>query len=528
MLALQNTAKNCENQTYIKEQLSQFYNIIDYHVFCQSYRLAEHQLATQSFCFHLNFIHGCNPNLVKKIKYPLFDNGGERLILANHSLKQLNIINNRQHRGSLSSVSNFINKCKTPMGKRKLHNMLIHPTNNSKWLNKQYEIIKYVIDNYDKFSDIRKKLTEIGDIERLYRKLILHRVAPAELSQFYQNLRCILNIYTTLNDDEKINNYINNPNLSKNCSELMKILDDNLLLTESAKISSIKFDVNIFKRDKYPTLDKLEKEYVESKDKLECIRIDLERFIIKYKSNRTNTMVRYHETDKNGLFLSMTNKRSKILQEELKKADDKITLNYVSSYDSTTGQLTFEPRKIQYIKHTKNNLRLDSSQLNKMYASIFTNKEILKDELSDIYKEFINLLQNYSEQIENIVKYVTELDLVITKAYLAIKYNYCMPKINNEASHSFLQAKNMRHPLIEHLQQEEYYVPNDIDLGFDTEQRGILLYGTNAVGKSSLIRSIGICVIMAQAGLFVPCSEFIYKPYKSIFTRILGNDDLFK
>jgi DNA mismatch repair protein MutS len=524
----QNTAKNCENQTYIKEQLSQFYNIIDYHVFCQSYRLAEHQLATQSFCFHLNFIHGCNPNLVKKIKYPLFDNGGERLILANHSLKQLNIINNRQHRGSLSSVSNFINKCKTPMGKRKLHNMLIHPTNNSKWLNKQYEIIKYVIDNYDKFSDIRKKLTEIGDIERLYRKLILHRVAPAELSQFYQNLRCILNIYTTLNDDEQINNYINNPNLSKNCSELMKILDDNLLLTESAKISSIKFDVNIFKRDKYPTLDKLEKEYVESKDKLECIRIDLERFIIKYKSNRTNTMVRYHETDKNGLFLSMTNKRSKILQEELKKADDKITLNYVSSYDSTTGQLTFEPRKIQYIKHTKNNLRLDSSQLNKMYASIFTNKEILKDELSDIYKEFINLLQNYSEQIENIVKYVTELDLVITKAYLAIKYNYCMPKINNEASHSFLQAKNMRHPLIEHLQQEEYYVPNDIDLGFDTEQRGILLYGTNAVGKSSLIRSIGICVIMAQAGLFVPCSEFIYKPYKSIFTRILGNDDLFK
>jgi DNA mismatch repair protein MutS len=64
-------------------------------------------------------------------------------------------------------------------------------------------------------------------------------------------------------------------------------------------------------------------------------------------------------------------------------------------------------------------------------------------------------------------------------------------------------------------------------LGRDSED-GILLYGTNAVGKSSLIKSIGICVILAQAGFFVPCSNFVYKPYKKLFTRILGNDNLFK
>ena len=57
---------------------------------------------------------------------------------------------------------------------------------------------------------------------------------------------------------------------------------------------------------------------------------------------------------------------------------------------------------------------------------------------------------------------------------------------------------------------------------------GILLYGTNAVGKTSFIRSLGISLIMAQSGLFVPCSEFIYMPYTYIFTRILGNDNIFK
>jgi DNA mismatch repair protein MutS len=48
------------------------------------------------------------------------------------------------------------------------------------------------------------------------------------------------------------------------------------------------------------------------------------------------------------------------------------------------------------------------------------------------------------------------------------------------------------------------------------------------VGKTSFIRALGISVIMAQAGLFVPATEFVYYPYKYIFTRILGNDNLFR
>ena len=65
-----------------------------------------------------------------------------------------------------------------------------------------------------------------------------------------------------------------------------------------------------------------------------------------------------------------------------------------------------------------------------------------------------------------------------------------------------------------------------MELGSDRD--GLLLYGTNAVGKTSFIRAIGISIVMAQAGLFVPCSNMSFKPYSKIFTRILGNDNLFK
>ena len=523
--------KNCDNQTFIKEQLNHFYEIMEYHVFCQTHRLDEHQMATQAFCFHLDFIYNCNPNLVKKIKKPVYDNEGNRLILGNHSLKQLNIINNQQHRGVLSSVSSFVNKCNTPMGKRKLHNKLINPINDSKILVKQYKITDYVKSNFSSFEDIRKELKNIGDIERLYRKLILQRVAPAELSQFYNGLKVILKIYTTLKSDKKLHKHIKCPNLSKKCKKLMKILDENIVLTESAKISTVRFDVNIFKRGIHPELDGLEKEWVESKDKLEALRMYMERFVIKYKGKKTQHMIKYHETDKNGLFLSMTGNRVKILKEELKKdklGDNERTIQYKSNYSNIVKEIKFNPHEVNYVKHTKSNMKLDSNLLNKIYYSIFSDKECLKKELATVYKSFIVSLQEYSEQIESIVHYVTELDLILTNAFIAKKYNYCMPVIDKTAKRSFLKAKDMRHILIENLNENETYVPNDVELGTNTSQNGILLYGTNAVGKSSLIRSIGICVIMAQAGLFVPCSKFVYKPYKSIFTRILGNDNLFK
>ena len=127
--------------------------------------------------------------------------------------------------------------------------------------------------------------------------------------------------------------------------------------------------------------------------------------------------------------------------------------------------------------------------------------------------------------MEGVICYTTTIDMLQCKCYVAHKYNYCRPKIA-DAEKSYMSFKGIRHPLIEHIQTNELYVTNDLDIGKDTN--GLLLYGTNAVGKTSLIKSIGISVVMAQAGMFVPCSSFEYCPYSSIFTRILGNDNIFK
>ena len=161
--------------------------------------------------------------------------------------------------------------------------------------------------------------------------------------------------------------------------------------------------------------------------------------------------------------------------------------------------------------------------------------------VSVIYYGFIGSLHEYYRDFENTTAFVSAVDMVQNRCYVARKYRYCRPVIVRHTNHSdtsasFVRASGLRHCLIERINEEECYVSNDIELGGystselkdDTTTSGMLLYGTNAVGKTSLIRAIGIAIIMAQAGFYVPASSFVYRPYRAIMTRILGNDNLFK
>ena len=153
----------------------------------------------------------------------------------------------------------------------------------------------------------------------------------------------------------------------------------------------------------------------------------------------------------------------------------------------------------------------------------------MKDMITKIYLSILDKFeQQWLDKVDTIIEFITLVDVSYTKAYIAKKYNYCKPTIVGCSEKSFVNSQDLRHCLIEHLQQNEIYVANDLVLGDANGNSGILLYGTNAVGKTSFIRAIGIAVIMAQAGLYVPCSSFEFQPYKYIFTRILGNDNIFK
>lgn len=135
-----------------------------------------------------------------------------------------------------------------------------------------------------------------------------------------------------------------------------------------------------------------------------------------------------------------------------------------------------------------------------------------------------------SSAAQGIEAWCAEVDLSWTVAAIAAEWNWVRP-VFTAATESSICVRGLRHPILERLTTVPY-VSHAIELGPGgpgnpgAADRGLLLYGMNASGKSSLMKAIGLCCLLAQTGFPVPAISCELRPFKALFTRILGNDNL--
>jgi DNA mismatch repair protein MutS len=528
--------QNCMKQKYIQHILSLFYGE---EVFSICSEFQENILATQAFCYLLDFIQEHNPDLVKKIGLPNIQNSNDRMVLANHTLKQLNIIDDHSGAGKktgiFSSVLSFLNRCCTAMGKRSFQMQLLNPTTNEKWLVEQYEMIEKMTtdENYRGMIDpIRKTLGQVRDLEKVSRQLILRKIYPSSIYHLYHSIQKTQQIHLCFYEFPEIMEYLCSKNGSprenfgKDCTHLLNFIDNYLEIENTKTIHSMQnFDQNIIRPGISAVLDDLLINFEKNTQCLENFRNVINGLMRQTEKNPSDTeYVKLHETDKSGVSVQITRKRGELLKKLLNEmiANGRTTLALGDSIEIPL-------KDIRFSKATGTNDEIECSLLHRITRELLSSKEKINDEIAKVYLEFIRTMEkDWFSILENISRYLSALDVLLCKSYIAIEYHYCKPTILSDREKSFVDARELRHCLIEQIQQNEIYVPNDLCLGKPESCDGILLYGTNAVGKTSMIRALGISLIMAQSGMFVPCTSYEYKPYTSIFSRILGNDNLFK
>ena len=136
----------------------------------------------------------------------------------------------------------------------------------------------------------------------------------------------------------------------------------------------------------------------------------------------------------------------------------------------------------------------------------------------------VEVLRDHVEPVQQIIRDIRQTDVACSHAILARRYRYTRPVLVDGES-SFLRVNGIRHPVLEVIHEEHEYVPNDVDMD---RYHGILLYGINSSGKSTLLRAIGLSVIMAQIGMFVPCAEMRLTPFRKMWTQIEHFDNMYK
>jgi DNA mismatch repair protein MutS len=520
----------CMNQKYIKEIIGKSFGVEAFDI-CSEFQ--ENIIATQSFCFLLNFMQEHNADLIRKVSIPDFNNTSTRMTLANHTHLQLNIISdNASKNGKLSCVSSFLNKCCSSMGKRLFKHQILNPNFDDEWLNKEYEMTGFMLDNYHFVDLFRKQLSKLKDIEKMCRQVVIKKIYPSAISQLYSGIEIAQQINTCLFENKEVCEYLCDsfekigeqaPNIyiEETCGKIKKFLNDRLIIDMCSSIQSMtNFEENIICKGYCRELDDIEEEYNKTQVIFFRIKQHFNDLIQNHENNHDTEYIKIHETEKSGVSLQITAKRSQLLRTVLNKMAGRVKM---------PADKSFSYDEVKFTKASSTNMEIEFPLLNSVCKDLLLLKDKMNKMISIVYLQTLDDLEkNCYSMIENICTYLSKVDVLQNKTYVAKQYNYCKPQIDTSATKSFLDARELRHCLIEHIQENEIYVTNDVKLGTVSGVDGMLVYGTNAVGKTSLIRAVGIAIIMAQSGMYVPCSKFLYKPYQSIFSRILGNDNLFK
>jgi DNA mismatch repair protein MutS len=530
---LGNNAKNAEKQIYQSEVLNRFFPSASADTVFETIR--SNSYGAQALVMLIDFVHQHNPQLVSSLQFPEFRAPGTTLLLANHSLRQLNIIPDNRHSGKLSSVATLLDNCVTSMGSRHFHYLITAPLTDITELNSIYDITEDALST-GCWNDIRSSLKGVRDTEKSLRKIVLGKTTPKEIISLGHSLRYISNVYETITSNEKLASQMRSNNLD--CGEDCTMLHTTIYETFNEATARNMDDITPEKLGLLPPdeacfinkrvsakIDALLKKSSSANLQLEMVSEYLSSLIAnKEKTKKQTNMVKIHETPKSDPILITTMRRGTILRSELAKLSITCAETSLGTGDNNII-LDTSAINIGQIGGSKKDMVISSPQILEIENNIQSSRAELIDELSKFFADFICQMISNKDKLERISRFAAWADNIQNRCYCATNYNYSRPVIC-ESDQSFIDVTGLRHPLIERLQSNEIYVENDIALG--EKECGLLLYGTNAVGKTSLIRAAGIAVVMAQAGMFVAAAKMTFTPYSKLYTRIVGNDNLFK
>lgn len=483
-----------------------FYNIYKYQIQDTTITTIEfldleiYSHARLSLLLLLKFGYNHDNNIINYLNKPELIINKDILNLHNNALYQLNIISNNKNY-KYNSLFDIINKTSTNLGKRFLKSNLTEPITNIEELNIRYNIISK-LQNNNTYLKYEKDLNNIIDIEKYHKKLSINKLHPFQFARLFKSYKFCINIIKYAKLEFEFFNYDILDNFKLYYKELTTIFNiDNL---EFYNHNTNNNNSNIFKTNIIKEIDELYEQLDKDFDTLNSIISKLSSFI-------NNDKIELKYTDRDGYCLSLT----KIRANKLKKALDNITIS-----EDILQNIIFENK-------TQSNTYITSTLIKNLSKNITHYNEKVNNLIKKYFYEITNQLYDKYYICLNYLNYfISYIDFLKSNTKISILNNYYKPTIIKQDI-SFINCSEIRHPISEHIHSEYEYITNDIFANYNNTI-GNLLYGSNGVGKSTLMKAVGLNIILAQIGCFVPSSKFEYMPYNNLFTRIDHSDNLFK
>ena len=463
-------------------------------------------LASAALVNTLVFVRDHDEALMQLILPPMILNDERILTLENSAIAQLNVLPAPGvPRTVTDSLYSIVCKCVTPMGRRELAVRLSMPLADPASIEARLAQVDLMLRD-TAFERVQESLRGVVDIERLQRKCVLRRATVLEFATLIGAYdKCLMAMQLAAAIDMPAD-----AETEDALRVFRESVDRNFDL--DAMCGDDPADRGTFvRRGLSPDIDSLHGAVDANRSVLHAVQ---EALNLMLDPRVSPPQVRLESNDKEGHFLITTRKRGDALREKLRRRGPIVVKNATIAADEWrfTNGVTTCKMTCNVLSEVSDRLTLGVQRLQRVEHEEFMN--------------FLTCFDGMQPMMTSLVRFITALDCAASAAESATRYQYCRPEIK-QASASYLRATDLRHPIIERLQTEEFYVANTVALGGDADRDGMLLYGVNACGKSSLLKAIGLAVVLAQAGMYVPARGFVIAPYTRLMTRILSSDNLF-
>ena len=399
-------------------------------------------------------------------------------LTARRNLELTETLRGKEKKGSLLWV---LDKTKTAMGARNLRAWLQQPLLNVAAIDRRLNAVGALADNNVGRQELRLAMTGMGDMERLMSRIVYGTAGARDL----------VNLRTAIEHLSEIKGCLApfQTGVLARLNEQLETLED-----VSGRIAAVLTDEPPFSVREG---NMIREGYDPEVDRLRGILSGGKGFIAELEAR---------EKEKTGI-------------RTLKVGYNKVFGYYIEVSNSFKEQVPEEYIRKQTLV---NGERYITQELKDLEHEVLTAHD--RDAALE-YDLFAALRTEVASQVTRVqlaASLVAQLDTLCAFAETAAQNHYCRPEVDESG---VIEITAGRHPVVEKMRGDAFFVPNDTHMGAK-EERVAIITGPNMAGKSTYMRQVALTVLMAQVGSFVPAQRARIGVVDRIFTRIGASDDL--
>lgn len=414
------------------------------------------------------------PNIARVESYET----SESMRLDESTKRNLELLRTIHHTAAYGSLFWLMNRTVTAMGARLLKQWLGYPLTSPDRIGRRLDAVEKLFEDCRLREELETSLKGIGDLERLNTRMTLGSGNARDMRSLATSLLGLGGVKERMAGCE---------GLLGDIGKEMDTIDD----VAGSVVRSLLDELPLTVRDGGMIRDGVSSEL----DELRSIQRDGKQRIAQMERRErertgiSSLKLRYNKVF--GYYIEITNTHR-----------EKVPHDYIRKQTLTSAERYITP------------------ELKEFEEKVLSAQDRIRELEYDIFYRLRSKMAGCSERIASTARAVAQLDVLSSLASLAKENRYSRPHI---ADDQVLDIEEGRHPVVEVLQRQERFVPNDIKVG-GNEGRLIIITGPNMAGKSTVMRQTALIVLMAQLGSFVPAKRAHIGVVDRIFTRIGASD----